>query len=101
MPADEHLMDVLMRQRHAAEHEDREIPPEWNLPDPSRGYEASSRPSNKPLYSLHFILGRDGYQSFQYVHLDSNSSFSADENGQVIRLRFCGSKMMAVKLSGR
>lgn len=100
--SDDHLSNVLTRGRKAAERDEgRELPPESNLPDPSRGYEPYSRPSNKPLYTLHCVLGRDGYRSFQYVHLDSDGSLSVDERGHVVQLRFCGSKTMAVTIRGR
>ncbi len=98
--SDEHLMGVLTRGKRTADRDD-ELPPVSNLPDPSRGYEPFSRPSHHPLYSLHCVLGRDGYRSFQYMHLDSDSSLSVDGQGQVIRLRFYGSKNFAVTVRGR
>lgn len=99
---DDHLMDVLTRRRPAAEPErDADVPPELLLPDPSKGYEPCARPSHNSLYTLHCILGADGYRSFQYVHLDSDSSLSSEGKGQVIRLRFCGSKIIAVTIHGR
>jgi hypothetical protein len=99
---DDHLMDVLTRRPPKAERErEAEQPTESLLPDPSKGYEPCARPSHSPLYTLHCILGPDGYRSFQYVHLDSDSSLSADGKGQVIRLRFCGSKTVAVSIRGR
>jgi hypothetical protein len=99
--ADDHFMDVLTRRRPEAERSrDAEMPPEL-LPDPSKGYEPCARPSHTSLYTLHCILGGDGYRSFQYVGLDSNSSLTADGNGQVIRLKFCGSKTTAVTIRGR
>ena len=98
---DDHLMDVLTRRRPDAERSrDADVPPEL-LPDPGKGCEPWSRPSHTSLYTLHCILGPDGFRSFQYVHLDSDSSLSADGNGQVIRLRFCSSKTIAVTIRGR
>jgi hypothetical protein len=99
---DDHLMDVLTRgHKPIQRNDDRAEPPESSLPDPSKGYEPCSRPSQHGLYTLHCILGADGYRSFQYVHLDSDSSLSADGKGQVIRLRFSSSKITAVTIRGR
>jgi len=99
---DEHLMDVLTRRRpESGQNRDADVTPESSLPDPSKGYEPCARPSHNSPYTLHCILGADGYRSFQYVHLDSDSSLSADGKGQIIRLRFCGSKITAVTIRGR
>src|SRR5579872_5362897 len=99
---DDHLMDVLTRGHTAAKRNDeRAQPRESSLPDPGKGYEPCSQPSQNALYTLHCVLGAEGYISFQYVHLDSQSSLSADGKGQVIRLRFCGSKITAVTIRGR
>ncbi len=98
--SDEHLMDVLTRGRRSHDR-DQDLPAESNLPDPSRGYEPFSRPSHHPVFTLHCVLGRDGYRSFQYSQLDSDSSLSVDGQGQVIRLRFYGSKLFVVTVRGR
>lgn len=100
--SDDHLMDVLTR-RQPDSKPDRgaDAPPELLLPDPTLGYEPFAKPSHVSLYTLHCILGSDGYRSFQYVGLDSDCSLSADGNGQIIRLRFCGSKITAVTIRGR
>jgi len=45
-------------------------------------------------------LGKNGYRSFQYVHLDSDSTFE-QRSGQVITLRFAGTKIMQVTITGR
>jgi hypothetical protein len=99
--SDDHLMDVLTRRRPEPEKIRDSDVPDSLLPDVSKGYEHCARPSHHALYSLHFILGTDGYRSFQYVHLDSQSSLTTDGKGQVIRLRFCGSKVTAVTIRGR
>lgn len=102
MADDDALVDMLTRGRKPAERKDeREAPTDSTLPDPGRDYEPFSRPWIKPLYTLHCILGRDGCQSFSNMQLDSGSTFSTDPSGQVIRLRFCGSKTTAVTIRGR
>jgi hypothetical protein len=72
-----------------------------DLPDTSAPYQAHARPANKPVYTLHCCLGRDGYRSFQYVHLDSDSSFKTSSSGHVIALRFAGTQVMQVMIKGR
>jgi hypothetical protein len=72
-----------------------------NLPDTSGPYQAFARPANKPIYTLHCWLGKDGYRSFQYVHLDSDSSFKTTSAGHVITLRFAGTQVMQVTITGR
>jgi hypothetical protein len=100
---DEHLADVLSRRKSVPQREshDDQTSDESLLPDSAHGYMAHSRPANKPLYTLHCILGKEGYRSFQYVHLDSDSRFAVEGKGQVIRLRFSGSKTTAVTIRGR
>lgn len=71
------------------------------LPDTSAPYQAHARPANKPLYTLHCCLGKDGYRSFQYVHLDSDSSFQATSAGHIVTLRFAGTQVMQVTITGR
>jgi hypothetical protein len=100
--ADDNLVDVLTKRKPAADRElPREQPDESQLPDPKREYEPYSRPANRPLYTLHFILGSEGYRSFPLVQLDSYSTFTADARGHVIRLRFCGSRTYTVTIVGR
>lgn len=72
-----------------------------DLPDTSGPYQAFARPANKPLYTLHCWLGKDGYRSFQNAHLDSNSSFKTSSAGHVIVLRFAGTELMQVTITGR
>lgn len=74
---------------------------ESQLPDPTAPYEAYGRAANKPLYTLHCCLGADGYRSFQYVHLDSWSHFESSAEGQTIRLRFGGTRLVDVTIAGR
>jgi hypothetical protein len=72
-----------------------------DLPDTSGPYQAFARPANKPLYTLHCWLGKEGYRSFQYVNLDSDSSFKTGPAGHVITLRFAGTQLMQVTITGR
>jgi hypothetical protein len=72
-----------------------------DLPDASAPYQAHARPANRPVYTLHCCLGKDGYRSFQYVHLDSDSSFKTSSAGHVITLRFAGTQVMQVTIKGR
>jgi hypothetical protein len=74
---------------------------EKELPDSSAPYQAHARPSNKPVYSLHCCLGKNGYRSFQYVHFDSDSRFQMTDKGHAITLRFIGTRMMQVRIVGR
>ena len=74
---------------------------DFDLPDPAAPYQAHARASNKPVFSLHCCLGKDGFRSFQYVHLDSGSSFTTDQAGHVITLRFIGTQVSQVIIRGR
>ena len=66
---------------------------ERGLPSLGDGnYRAFARASNKPLYALHFISPQGDVRSFQYMHLDSDSSFTPER----IALRFTGIKIMNV-----
>ena len=76
-------------------------PADSDLPDSSAPYQAHARPANKPVYALHCCLGKDGYRSFQYVHLDSDSSFQTTSGGHVITLRFAGTQVVQVTITGR
>jgi hypothetical protein len=99
---DDNLMDVLTRRKPAPAREPGEqSQSDLTLPDLSLPYEAFAKPANRLLYSLHCVLGKVGYRSFQYMQLDSDSSFDVDAGGQIIRLRFCGSKITAVTIRGR
>jgi|GEM_PF-4544757 len=99
---DDDLMAALTRRRpEPPTKPDITDSQECLLPEPGKAYEPFSRPTRQPLYSLHFILGAEGIRSFQYVGLDSDSSLTADGDGQVIRLKFCGSKITAVTIRGR
>ena len=56
-----------------------------------------ARPSQKPLYSIHFIMPKGEVWSFQYMHLDSKSSYS----GELITLRFLSMEPVQVQIHGR
>lgn len=90
------LAGTLQRVKPEPEESD-----EWAmLPDMKEGYLAHARPSNKPVYAIHFVLGKDGYRSMQMIHLDSDSRFEADKAGQIIKLRFGGLEPVAVTIRG-
>lgn len=63
-----------------------------DLVDLDGAYQAHARAANKPVQSIHCVLGKDGVRSFQYVHLDSDSQFRTINSGQVIVVRFAGLK---------
>jgi hypothetical protein len=92
-----HLKERLAPSNWKQDHEESDK----ELPDSSSPYQAYARASNKPVYTLHCCLGKDGYRSFQYVHLDSNSGFCIDPKGQTITVRFAGSKHLQVTIRGR
>jgi len=74
---------------------------DFELPVASAPYQAFARPANRPVYTLHCGLGKDGFRSFQYVHYDSDSSFKTLPSGHVITLRFAGTQVMQVTIKGR
>lgn len=59
-------------------------------------FRVCGRPAAKPVFAIHFIT-QGTVQSFQYMHLDSNSSYSPTRIG----LRFTGSKIIDVAIEGR
>jgi len=99
---DDHLAEILGRHGSARLHEtsDREIDAEM-LPAAGEQYQAHARGANKPVFTLHCILGKDGFRSFQNSHLDSDSHFVVEGKEQVISLRFCNFKVTAVTIRGR
>lgn len=90
----DHLSEILGRNGAAVESDDSE------LPDLRAEYKAHARAANKPVYSLHCLKGAEGCFSFQYVNLDSHSSFRAEKEGQIIVLRFAGTKIWEVTING-
>jgi hypothetical protein len=70
------------------------------LPDLKAPYRAHARAANKAVYSLHCLKGAEGCVSFQNVNLDSHSTFRAEKEGQIIVLRFAGTKIWEVTISG-
>lgn len=99
--SDDTFRDVLTRRPESGRKSQWDLPDESMLPNPSRGYEPFARAAVTPVYTLHCVLGVDGYWSGQYCHLDSGSRLSVDGKGQVITLRFCGSKTTRVTIRGR
>jgi hypothetical protein len=91
----------LLKERLLSIPPKSEAEPHSELPDTSAPYLAHGRAANKPVYTLHCCLGKDGYRSFQYMHLDSDSTFSIDHKGHVISVRFVGTKIVQVTICGR
>ena len=58
-------------------------------------YQAFARPSNKPIHAIHFVDTKGEVRSFQYVHLDSDSRFAAEQ----ITLRFLGMEPTLVTIA--
>lgn len=73
---------------------------ESELPDLNAPYRAHARAANKPVYTLHCLLGAKGVVSLQYVQLDSHSEFRVEKEGQIIKLRFAGTKIWEVTIGG-
>src|SRR5579864_7568381 len=95
MPDDNaHLRSVL-----------RATPPELPLSEEElelpalngRTYVPHARPANKPLYSIHFLNPAGNVTSFQYVHLDSHSTYAAE----CVTLKFLGMEPVRVVITGR
>jgi hypothetical protein len=89
-----HLTELFQRSARAASHESDA---DDALPASDSEYAPFARRSNKPEFSLHFITAAGTMRSFQYAHLDSDSSFTAE----CILLRFMGMVHMKVLIQGR
>jgi hypothetical protein len=88
-----HLKNVLAASPQTAPPED-----ECELPSSADGeYQPYARAANRPLYSIHFVTSKREVRSFQYIQLDSNSSFTSDG----IALRFTGMRAISVRIAGR
>jgi hypothetical protein len=87
-----HLQKVLSRL-----NEKRPPDEEPGLPSLNDPYRPYARPNHKPLFAIHFITPQGDVRSFQYMHLDSDSSYSSGQ----IALRFTGLKIVNVIISGR
>ncbi len=98
---DDHLLEIL--NRHSGRSPEGGAPDadEWLLPSDTDTYLAHGRGTHRPAFTLHCVLGKEGFRSFQYAHLDSDSRFEVAGNEQVIRLRFCNYKIAAVTIRGR
>jgi hypothetical protein len=91
--ADAHLRTVLN-----AAATDRTPDDDSGLPSLKDGeYQAHARPSNKPVYAIHFVNPAGEVRSFQFVHLDSGSRFAAER----IMLTFMGMEPVRVAIHGR
>jgi hypothetical protein len=89
-----HLRHVM----RAATSEFPQADDESGLPSlDERQYVAHARSANKPIYAIHFVNPKGEVHSFQYVHLDSNSSFAAE----CITLKFIGMEPVKVVIRGR
>jgi len=60
-------------------------------------YQPFARAANKPLFSVHFLTAKGEMRSFQYLHLDSGSTFTGD----AIAIRFLGMQPINVRVTGR
>jgi hypothetical protein len=69
----------------------------------STAYQAHARPGNKLLPSIHFVLRDRSIRTCQFMHLESDSSFSHSPQGKGNRLafRFAGSVSVCVVIEGR
>jgi len=93
--APSHLRRVLASAPEAVAPEDAD---EFGLPDGDVGvYQPYARATNKPVFSLHLVTAAGEVHSFQYLHLDSNSSFT--DSG--VTLRFMGMRPVNVQIVGR
>jgi hypothetical protein len=75
----------------------RESEADEGLPANDAPYSAFARRSNQQELSLHFITPAGTMRSFQYAHLDSDNSFTAE----CITLCFMGTKPRKVVILGR
>ena len=82
----------MLRPKEPEQESDSDLPP---LGDGK--YQPYAQVANKPLYSIHFVSKTSEVRSFQYVHLDSNSSYAAES----ITLRFMGMEPTRVVIHGR
>src|SRR4051794_3819674 len=93
-------MDDEVRERDPLK---RFLPPppeaeEEGLPSLKPGeYRAHGRPANKPIHSVHFVTPAGTVRSFQYVHLDSGSRYTAER----ITIQFMGLEPVRVTIEGR
>jgi hypothetical protein len=80
-----------------------------SLPDMDSDYQAVSSLAPRGLVRLCCVMGgkefkKEGgkpYRAFQYVHLDSDSDFGYEANGQVMTLRFSGLMPVTIIVRGR
>ncbi len=94
MPDNNPHLRNAMRQVAAEAPQDEES----GLPSlADKQYAPHARPANKPIYSIHFVDPAGDVHSFQYVHLDSHSTYTAE----CITLKFLGMQPVRVVLRGR
>lgn len=86
-----HLRDILDDQQE--EYEDESGLPALR----DNEFRVHGRASQKPLFAVHFIFPDGSVRTFQYMHLDSSSSYSPAR----IILRFTGSRIFDVLVEGR
>lgn len=85
-----------------------ELSEDVSLPDASSDYKASSFQASRGLVRLCIVMGgrefKPGgkpYRAFQYVHMDSDSDFAFEVDGQVMTLRFSGLAPVTITVRGR
>lgn len=90
----QHLQRALFSNAAAVPEPDDES----GLPTPGEGpYVAGGRAANKPIATLHIVTAAGEVHSFQYIHLDSHSTFI----NSVITLKFLGMEPVRVIIEGR
>lgn len=88
----------LREQLHGTEPHTNGSEAESGLPEQADGeYSAFPPPANKPQVSLHFITPDGRVRTFQYRHLDSDTSFEPEK----ITLRFLGFRPIMVVIEGQ
>jgi hypothetical protein len=96
--SDSSAVSALFRTAARGQPADAEPGNDELLPSVTDGnYQPYARPTSKPVYAIHFMKPKGEIFSFQYIHLDSNSHFSAE----CITLRFIGFDPVTVRLRGR
>lgn len=73
------------------------------LPRPGDAYVAHARPSNKPVITLHCLMGDASCRGFAWANYDGIDLVPAKEpgGGPVLVLRFAGRELVDVVIEGR
>lgn len=112
--SDESWNDVLEKTRRASSPSGEKViglhavQADAALPSYADDYKAAAVQSNDSLTRLCCVMGREGFQPggkayrfFQYVHLDSDTDLQYSKDGQIVTLRFAGSKPVVITMRGR